>query len=113
MILPDRALAVASEVNLCLGHGYRVLREIDVGFDDSVTVENLHQWFEGPLSDGVWLLRRVLREDLGVVEPSSDIDSAVEQLRAARKARFDLWPAIGMQAHSEAVRQPGAGEDGP
>ena len=35
------------------------------------------------------LLRRVLREDLGVAELSTDIDSA---LRHLREARSDLWP---------------------
>lgn len=89
MILPERALTVASEVNLCLGHGYRVLREIDAGSRDEATVRSLHEWFDGPMSDGVWLLRRVLREDLGVVEPSTDTRAAAQRLRAARIARFD------------------------
>jgi hypothetical protein len=31
MVMPDRVLMVASEVNLCLGHGYRLLRDIETG----------------------------------------------------------------------------------
>ena len=109
MVLPDRVLAVASEVNLCLGHGYRVLRDIDNGFDNSITIDSLHEWFEGPLSDGVWLLRRALREDLGVVEPSTDLDSAVARLRASRKARFDLWPATAAPPADVTAGHTGAG----
>jgi hypothetical protein len=109
MVLPDRALAVASEVNLCLGHGYRVLRDIDNGFDDSITIDGLHEWFEGPLSDGVWLLRRALREDLGVVEPSPDLEPAVARLRTSRKAHFDLWPAISSPPANVTSGQTSAG----
>lgn len=89
MVLPDRALEVASEVNECLGYSYRAVHDIVNGSDRSMTVENLHQWYDKPLSDAVKLLRRVLREDLGVAEPSTDIHSILKRLH---KARLDLWP---------------------
>lgn len=95
MVLPDRALDVANEVNECLGHSYRALHDIHDGLDRSITVEKLHQWYDKPLSDAVGLLRRVLREDLGVAEPSTDIDPVLQRLH---KARFDLWPSVETEA---------------
>jgi len=89
MVLPDRVLEVTSELNQCLGYSYRALRDIDNGFDRSIAIESLHRWYDGALRGGVGLLRRVLREDLGVAELSTDIDSA---LRHLREARSDLWP---------------------
>jgi hypothetical protein len=89
MVLPDRALEVASEVNECLGYSYRAVHDIVSGFGRSITIEDLHQWYDKPLSDATRLLRRVLREDLGVAEPGTDIDSV---LRRLRKTRLDLWP---------------------
>jgi hypothetical protein len=88
MVLPDRALAVASEVNDCLGYSYRTICDIDNGSEHSISVEKLHQWYDENMVDAVGLLRRVLREDLGVAEPSTDIDPS---LRRLQKARLDLW----------------------
>jgi hypothetical protein len=89
MVLPDRALEVASEVNDCLGRSYRTIRDIENGSERSISVEKLHQWYDKELDDAQRLLRRVLREDLGVAEPSKDIDSSARRLQ---KARLDLWP---------------------
>jgi hypothetical protein len=88
MVLPDRALAVASEVNDCLGYSYRTIRDIDNGSERSINVEKLHQWYDENMVDAVGLLRRVLREDLGVAEPSTDTDPS---LRSLQKARLELW----------------------
>jgi hypothetical protein len=81
MVLPDRALAVASEVNDCLGQSYRTIRDIDNGSEHSISVEKLHQWYDGKLDDAVRLLRGVLREDLGVAESGIDIDPSVRRLQ--------------------------------
>jgi hypothetical protein len=107
MVLPDRALKVASEVNQCLGYSYRALRDIEQGFDRSITVESLHHWYDRPLSDAVGLLRRVLREDLGVAKTSTDIDPV---LRRLRQARLDLWP-IEMEVGIETSEQANSSGD--
>ena len=80
MIMPDRTLAVVAEANLCLTHGYRLVKDLTV--DD--LAESTREWFEGPMMEAVQMLRAALREDLGVAEPISDIDDQVSRLRAAR-----------------------------
>jgi hypothetical protein len=87
MILPDGALKVASEVNECLGQSYRALRDVAKGSNSARTLEDLHQWYDGSLSDAVRLLRYVLREDLGVAEPGADVESIRKDLQ---RARLDL-----------------------
>lgn len=88
MVLPDRALEVATEVNRCLGRSYRALLDIDRGLNRSISVENLHEWYDQALSEAVALLRHVLREDLGVAEYSSNIGLELQRLR---EARLRLW----------------------
>lgn len=89
MVLPDHALQVASVVNECLGYSYRALHDIATSPSPSIAAEDLHRWYDGALSDAVKLLRQVLREDLGVAERSTDIDSILQNLR---KSRLTLWP---------------------
>jgi hypothetical protein len=88
MVLPDPALQVASVVNECLGYSYRALHDIATSPSPSIAAEDLHRWYDGALSDAVKLLRQVLREDLGVAERSTDIDSFLQTLR---KSRLNLW----------------------
>ncbi|MQY21420.1 hypothetical protein NRB20_45310 [Nocardia sp. RB20] len=87
MVLPESALDVAAELNDCFGLGYSALRALH-GADSPVTVEELFQWFDGPVSDGVWLQRRVLRADLGVVAHDPEIERRLRQLEKDRVARF-------------------------
>jgi hypothetical protein len=89
MVLPDPALQVASVVNECLGYSYRALHDIATSPSPLIAAEDLHRWYDGALSDAVKLLRQVLREDLGVAELSTDIDSFLQKLR---KSRLNLWP---------------------
>ncbi len=89
MVLPDPALKAASEVNTCLGYSYRALHDIGTSPTPSIAAEDLHSWYDGALSDAVNLLRQVLREDLGVAERRTDIDSILQNLR---KSRLNLWP---------------------
>ena len=89
MVLPDRALKVATEVNECLGYSYRAIHDVAVGSSPLIAAEDLHRWYDGALSDAVKLLRQVLREDLGVTERSTDIESILQNLR---KSRSNLWP---------------------
>jgi hypothetical protein len=88
MVLPRRELDVATEVNRCLGRSYRALLDLDRGLSRSISVEDLHEWYDRTLSDAVGLLRQVLREDLGVEEYSNSIGSELERLR---QARIKLW----------------------
>lgn len=88
MVLPNRALDVAAEVNRCLGRSYRALLDIDRGLNRSISAEDLHKWYDRALSDAVALLRRVLREDVGVEEYS---DSIAPELQRLREARIGLW----------------------
>lgn len=82
MVMPDRTLSVVNEANLCLTNGYRLIKDLGATEISDVVL----RWFEGPMVDAVMLLRRALREDLGIAEPDSDIEEAVQQLRAARLA---------------------------
>jgi hypothetical protein len=82
MIMSDRTLSVINEANLCLTNGYRLIKDLDATEISDVVLT----WFEGPMVDAVMLLRRALREDLGVAEPDSDIEEAVQRLQAARLA---------------------------
>ncbi|WP_194927077.1 hypothetical protein [Catenulispora pinisilvae] len=56
MIMSDRALEIASEINQLLAEGYRMVRGLS-STSNPHEADFLHGWFEGPASDGVWLLR--------------------------------------------------------
>ncbi|MEU7141046.1 hypothetical protein ABZ942_16455 [Nocardia sp. NPDC046473] len=87
MVLPESALAVAVVLNDCLGQGYSALRALH-GPDSPATVDKLFQWFDGPVSDGVWLQRRALRTDLGVVPHDPEIERRLQHLEQERVAQF-------------------------
>jgi phosphoglycolate phosphatase-like HAD superfamily hydrolase len=89
MIVPDRLFKLVAEVNTCLGYSYRALHDLEQGSHRSIAGGAFHEWYDGPLVDGMRLLRRVLREDLGVAETNTDVDLAVRRLR---QARLTLWP---------------------
>lgn len=88
MLVSDRVLDIASEVDLCLGNSYRALGQVMVDGDPTGASRELHRWLDGPASEAVWLLRRVLREDIGVVDSSPDLESRLDQLRVSRAAVF-------------------------
>ncbi|MFE6847073.1 hypothetical protein [Streptomyces sp. NPDC057686] len=86
MVLPGRALNIASEVNHCLSLGYRLVRMLPpahAGHQDAWS--RAETWFRTPLADAVWLLRHALRQDLGVLDEFPDLVDLGQQLRAARK----------------------------
>ncbi|AOR30005.1 hypothetical protein BFF78_01925 [Streptomyces fodineus] len=85
MVLPGRALNVASEVNRCLSLGYRLVKLLPNPDDDQETWRRTETWFDTPLAEAVWLLRHALREDLGVIDEFPDLPERVEQLRATRR----------------------------
>ncbi len=71
MVVSDRALDFASEVNRCLDIGHRAALELDE--NDAVAVAALYRYVDDALGFGVRLLRRAIREDLGI-EPDADAD---------------------------------------
>ncbi|MFF2082914.1 hypothetical protein ACFVVM_04030 [Nocardia sp. NPDC058176] len=85
MVVSDRALDFASEVNRCLDIGHRAALEIDV--NDAVAVAALYRFVDDSLGFGVRLLRRAIREDLGI-EPGVDADLG-ERLVTLRGMRHD------------------------
>ncbi|MBU3062358.1 hypothetical protein KO481_12575 [Nocardia sp. NEAU-G5] len=83
MIVPERVLIVVSEIDLGLGNCFRTLTNVvDAGTDRRMEVS--HRWLDGPGSEAIWLLREVLREDLGTAGSLADLDGRLDRLRQAR-----------------------------
>ncbi|MFH9354251.1 hypothetical protein [Kitasatospora sp. NPDC017646] len=66
MMLPKKVLNIVSDLNRSLGLGYSVVKQLPNSPDRNAACERGKAWFNGPLSDGVYLLRVTLRHDLGV-----------------------------------------------
>ncbi|MEV4153046.1 hypothetical protein AB0J48_08515 [Nocardia salmonicida] len=83
MVLSDRALDFASEVNRCLDVGHRASLELDE--NDAVAVAALYRFVDDSLGFGVRLLRRAIREDLGIeAGVDADLDGHLVTLRSRR-----------------------------
>ncbi|MFE1593094.1 hypothetical protein [Nocardia sp. NPDC058705] len=84
MVVSDRALDFASEVNRCLDIGHRTALELDP--TDTVAVAALYHYVDDTLGSAVRLLRRAIREDLGI-EPDvdADLDGRLITLRSTRR----------------------------
>ncbi|MGW4352556.1 hypothetical protein ACWELJ_10745 [Nocardia sp. NPDC004582] len=93
MIVPDRVLTVASEVDLCLGNSYRAVCNM-IDHADADVLGRLHLWLDTSVSDAVWLLRQVLREDLGVAIVAADLEARVSALSLARAIQFDSGAGV-------------------
>jgi hypothetical protein len=89
MIMSDGALEVASEINRLLAESYRMVRELSTPAAHVATF--LHDWFQGPASNGVWLLRLALREDLQTAAMPVDASSTLDGLRMERRIASDKW----------------------
>ncbi|MFE2911903.1 hypothetical protein [Kitasatospora indigofera] len=108
MILGSTALAVAGEVNQCLGAGYHLIRNLPPDASGAgphlpgdAELVRAKRWFAGPLSDAVHLLREALRAELGVSGAPSveQLTAGVVALSRAREAlRQDLRP---LPAHQQ------------
>ncbi|MEU2631485.1 hypothetical protein [Kitasatospora sp. NPDC007106] len=94
MVLPEPTLDIVSEVNRGLSHGYRLLRLAEAASGSRAEAGAAVSWLERPLSDGVWLLRRALREDLGVADATADLPGRAAQLRTARRGQAAVFPAL-------------------
>ncbi|WP_420079605.1 hypothetical protein ACN6AT_12740 [Streptomyces sp. JL4002] len=84
MTLAQDVLHVASALNRALGVGYSVVKQLPVGPRSDAAFQRDRRWFSGPLSDGVYLLRVVLRHDLGV-----EVDPDFERTRARMLSALD------------------------
>jgi hypothetical protein len=85
MVLPQRILDVAEEVNRCLGHGYELVRRLIFASDPKIAVGPVLAWFRGPLSDATHLLQQALREDLGTGNPVPDLAQQLARLAEERE----------------------------
>ncbi|MGW4532534.1 hypothetical protein ACWEOI_16425 [Nocardia sp. NPDC004340] len=86
MLLSDRGLTMADEVNdalaLITGVAGGDLRKL---FPTAESFNEFRAWTDAPLVDSLRLLRRALREDLGVVRESQDLLAERERLAAKRR----------------------------
>lgn len=100
MALPKDVHEIAAALNLALGVGYSVVKQLPSNPDSDDSCGRAKAWFSGPLSDGVYLLEVALRHDLGVeVEPDFEhvrhrmlaaLDTnrrSLERLLASERAR--------------------------
>jgi hypothetical protein len=67
MVLPDDLLTLASRLNALLGEAYRHVRELSE--PGQAAPDAIVEFCNGPVLDMVTLMRRKMREDLGVSEP--------------------------------------------
>ncbi|MFI8091463.1 hypothetical protein ACIF9R_24605 [Streptomyces sp. NPDC086080] len=90
MALPKDVLEIASTLNRALGVGYSVVKQLPSSPDLDEAYSRAKAWFNGPLSDGVYLLRVTLRHDLGVeVEPGFE-RTRIQMLAALDSERRNL-----------------------
>lgn len=88
MTLPEFVLSVVSEVNGCVALGARLIAELGrADSPDAKTLADVRAWCDEGLSNAVWVLRGVLRWDLGVI--ADDVDDSppranVDELQAQR-----------------------------
>ncbi|MFF9977205.1 hypothetical protein [Streptomyces erythrochromogenes] len=97
MALARDVLHIASALNRSLGVGYSAVKQLP----SSPRLDEAHQraraWFSGPLSDGVYILRVVLRHDLGVeVDPDFE-ETAMQMLAALNSARDSFAHALAAE----------------
>ncbi|WP_433520977.1 hypothetical protein ACQPZ2_26770 [Nocardia pseudovaccinii] len=87
MVLSDRALDIASEVNRCIEEGHQAA--LDIETNETEQVAALDHYLDDTLGFAVRLLRRALREDLGIQPPSDvDLDERLEMLEGMRRRQF-------------------------
>jgi hypothetical protein len=109
MVLGATALDVAGEVNQCLGTGYHLVRHLPLDASGTELLPRTDprlvqakQWFAGPLSDAVYVLREALRAELGVNGALS-----VEQLEARVVALSEARESLQQDRRRLQARQEG------
>ncbi|WP_280492993.1 hypothetical protein [Nocardia asiatica] len=100
MILPDRGLKVVNEIYESFGPAYRVARRRWVELDENAEAyERFYRWVRGSLREAVTLLQDVLRDDLGVVPYTGDVDSECQRLATERYAAYFQSGYIVVDGH--------------
>ncbi|MBV7703991.1 hypothetical protein NOVA_14525 [Nocardia nova] len=89
MIVTDRLLTIASEVDTGLGNAYRVLHNAVLGDTNPEAISRLHRWLDDSAIAAVQLLRQALREDLGTTSAIVELDAKLEALQSARAEDLD------------------------
>ncbi|MET8786716.1 hypothetical protein [Streptomyces sp. NPDC004589] len=101
MTLSKDILDVTSALNRALGVGYSVVKQLPSSPRSDGSYNRAKDWFSGPLSDGVYLLRVTLRHDLGVeVDPDFERTRAqmLDALRSERRSLERLLASEQAQA---------------
>ncbi|MGV9245469.1 hypothetical protein [Streptomyces sp. NPDC003710] len=88
MLLGERPMLIASEVNRGVNSAYGILVQLQQTYDVRAAQE-LRSWFTGGMAEGVWVLRKILREDLDVGEPFGDFHAVLRLLQDTRKSTVD------------------------
>ena len=95
MALPKGISEIASALNRALGAGYSIVKQLPRDSAADSVYDRANAWFDGPLSDGVYLLRIALRHDLGVeTQPDFEV-TRVQAVRALDRARENLEHQLG------------------
>ncbi|MFG2265171.1 hypothetical protein [Streptomyces sp. NPDC048720] len=90
MALPKDLSEIASALNRALGVGYSVVKQLPSNSAADAAYNRANAWFDGPLSEGVYLLRIALRHDLGV-ETQPDFETTrLQAIRTLDRARESL-----------------------
>ncbi|MFC8962844.1 hypothetical protein [Streptomyces sp. NPDC057094] len=101
MALPKDVHEIASALNRALGVGYTVVKQLPTSPDLIEAYTRAGTWFNGPLSDGVYLLRVTLRHDLGVeVQPdfAQNCSRMLAELNSERRSLRRLLASEQAQA---------------
>ncbi|MEU0872952.1 hypothetical protein [Nocardia brasiliensis] len=97
MLLSDRSLSVADEVNHSLHLAYTAtygeLRQL---LDTPESFNRFHTWMDGSLVESLRFLRRTLREELGVVAALEEIDTTCRRFASEREQAYDRAAYIAM-----------------
>ncbi|MFF4453613.1 hypothetical protein [Streptomyces goshikiensis] len=97
MALSNDVLQIASALNRSLGVGYSAVKQLPSSPRPDEAYQRAKTWFSGPLSDGVYLLRVMLRHDLGVeVDPHFE-QARMQMLAALNSARDSLAHALATE----------------
>ena len=87
MVLPARPFEVAVIANEHLGYGYKRMMRLVVSTNRLQDADQVLAFVRGPLVVAVELLRLALREDLGVVEPTDDLEAQLAALPIRGRSR--------------------------
>ncbi len=97
MALAQDVLQIASALNRSLGVGYSAVKQLPSSPRLDEAYQRARTWFNGPLSDGVYLLRIMLRHDLGVEGDAHFEQTRMQMLAALNSERDSLAHALAAE----------------